>query len=478
MAVADGQAPHGSEPMVGGIASLVHEHVPSEAMMLVASGGEEDLLGLTLGACEFPNPAAPGVYDASGLAAIAQLEAERARGAEFLLIPGAELWRLEEDRAFEHHLAQRYRLLVDDDLAMLFALRSHPDGESRLWGNLRRTIARCERELDRHPVILDWRTGHNLKAQFPELRIFSPLRDGATLPYIDETIDVVVLLESATRAEMGEARRVASLAILSVPASPTGGSLEVEWKHRGHAGFDNPSVIVPCLERSENVRAGLSSLRETLDEADVEVVLGCGPAQLERGSPAGEWADLDDRVRVVEVGHGASLADACNSAAASATNEILVFLSPVGCPLAEWLSPLPRIFRDRPDAGAVGGKVLTEHGELLHAGAELLADGSPHVSGHGANADDPFYSCVRAVDLVSPALLATPREVFSAAEGLDTKSSSPAMDYCLRLRHQDRRVYYQPASAVVLLELCAGLGFPIASKHGNVPPTPSSKGGR
>src|SRR4051794_25706788 len=106
-----------------GATEIVREHVPSGALLLVASGGRAGVLGLNPRTRESPEPAPPGAATASGVAAIAHLEAQRAAGAEFLLVPGSELWRLDEDRELDRHLRQRHPLVHSSDSGMLFDLR-------------------------------------------------------------------------------------------------------------------------------------------------------------------------------------------------------------------------------------------------------------------------------------------------------------------------------------------------------------------
>ena len=168
-------------------------------------------------------------------------------GADFLLIPGSELCGSTKTR-LRAAFTQRYRLIVDEAAAMLFALRAHPSTEATVWADLRRAIARWG-ELGRDPVILDWHTGLDLRAQFPDVRIFL-LEDGPSLPYIDETIDVVALPASATPAEIREARRVAGLAIVSLPSV-----------RRDHHSKSNPRAMLRTARGSRSSSRASSSRR-------------------------------------------------------------------------------------------------------------------------------------------------------------------------------------------------------------------------
>src|SRR5262249_20540326 len=72
-------------------------------------------------------------------------------------------------------------------------------------------IAEFERRHDRSPAILDWDTGLHLEDVFPDQTIFSPELKRNILPYLDRSIDVVVIASDAQGA-MSEAARVASAA--------------------------------------------------------------------------------------------------------------------------------------------------------------------------------------------------------------------------------------------------------------------------
>ena len=142
----------------------------------------------------------------------------------------------------------------------------------------------------------------------------------------------------------------------------------------------------------------------------------------------------------------------CNRAAAAAAFQFLIFLNNDTLPLPGWLEALLRTFKDRPDAGAVGGKLIFPDGVLQEAGGVIYRDGSGCNFGkYDRNADAPLYNFVREVDYCSGALLATPRDLFLKLGGFDLRYA-PAYyedsDYCFNLRKHGFRVYYQPQSEI------------------------------
>ena len=111
------------------IADLVLELVPSGATVLVLSRGDEKLLELGgRRAWHFPQTD-DGVYaghhPADSREAIARLEALRARGGEFLLLPETGMWWLDYYADFRRHLETHYSEVAHRaDAGVLFELDS------------------------------------------------------------------------------------------------------------------------------------------------------------------------------------------------------------------------------------------------------------------------------------------------------------------------------------------------------------------
>jgi hypothetical protein len=448
--------------LIEGIAELVHENVPEDAILLVATGGDQQLLSfgerVTI---DFPDGVEDrGVtYPPPGLVAIAQLEVHRSRGAEYLLVPSPELWLLDEFPAFERHLRHRYDVLSgDEDIAVLFALRATASSGGTVWDDFQRTVDACEEARGHDPAILDWRTGLGIREQFPDLPVFAPLEESLALPYLDGTIDIVAISQSATAAEFAEARRVAGLAVVTFPAlaaAQTGATrMSVDWTGSMDAPLTRPAVIVPCSGPPERLGPFLRSLRDSLQNDDAEVVLAVD------GEPGGaaQWAAEDSRVQLLEISAGGSLATTCNTAASGVDADVLVFVLPVGCLLPDWLAPLVRTFRDHQNAAAVGGRLLTFEGEVVHAGGHLLDD--PGRAGT-MRASAPLLSCVRPVDYASPALIATRRKLFAELGGFSPDHPTTLfVDYSLRLRERGHAVFSQPESTLVLSDRHLEFGGP------------------
>jgi GT2 family glycosyltransferase len=110
------------------IRRAVAAQLPPGETVLVISKGDDELLDLDgRPAWHFPqgpDGAYAGYYPPDSAAAIAHLEALRAREAAFLLLPSTSLWWLDFYGEFRQHLEQHYpRIVNDESTCVIFALR-------------------------------------------------------------------------------------------------------------------------------------------------------------------------------------------------------------------------------------------------------------------------------------------------------------------------------------------------------------------
>ena len=140
--------------LVARIQLLAKAKLPSGSNALVLSKGDEQLvrLGPAVGR-HFPYDQAgdySGFHPKDSEAAIGALEAARADGAEFLIVPQTALWWLEHYEQFKNHLDQRYRLHWDDKVVcLIYDLRagrsSVPHDASSLQAELGNEVRRNAR---------------------------------------------------------------------------------------------------------------------------------------------------------------------------------------------------------------------------------------------------------------------------------------------------------------------------------------------
>jgi GT2 family glycosyltransferase len=123
---------HGSHLSVQ-IRNLVNAVLPERATVMVATGGDDDLVRLHgrrgLHFPQGPDGGYAGLDTVDSAGAIEQLESGRARGADYLLFPATSFWWLEHYSEFREHLKSRYRLVArHDDLCQIYSLRGADAG--------------------------------------------------------------------------------------------------------------------------------------------------------------------------------------------------------------------------------------------------------------------------------------------------------------------------------------------------------------
>jgi GT2 family glycosyltransferase len=457
-----GKQEGGYRQLVLQVRKLVRSHVPENSTVLVISKGGEELVSLYgRRGWHFPrneDGLYAGYYPHNGSAAVVHLEWLRAQGADFLLVPESAKWWLEKYPEFRKHLERRYRALGGQESnCWLFALREHlPEGR------LHDLLAECQQGLEHDPSILDWNSGLDLAGLFPEHSIFSPASPGETLPYLDRSIDVVVV-GSGDEGALAEARRVATRAVVVITprVEEREWGIQFEWLNDGEAGgMPTVSILIPACREAKYTSACLGSILETLpSKFKGEIVIVSREGDEEIDAQLEDWAMSRSGLRIVWVAPGEDLFPATMRAAAGATGEILVFMENDTVPLAGWLLPILQTFRDCPDAGVVGPKVVFPDGALAEAGGIVFRDGTAFAVGRGYRGEaDARLDCLREVDYCPAACLATRRGLFAEAGGFDADlqpSDLVAVDYCFTAKGKGYKTYFQPDSCVAHLGAAA-----------------------
>ena len=159
-----------------------------------------------------------------------------------------------------------------------------------------------------------------------------------------------------------------------------------------------------------------------------------------------------DGVNVIRHASNIGFTLAANAGAQTARGEFLLFLNNDAEITPGSLARLVETARRRPDAGAVGGKLVFPDGRLQEAGAMIWADGSCEAYGRGSDPTSPEFNFERDVDFCSAALLLTPRALFEQLGGVDERYQ-PAYyedaDYCVRLWTRGHPVVYQPSAVAI-----------------------------
>jgi ATP-binding cassette subfamily B protein len=115
--------------------AAIREHVPEGATVLVASRGDDALLGLDgHDAWHFPrldDGTFAGSYPEDDQQAIAQLERLREEGAEYFVLPATSLWWLERYDGFRRHLERYPRSSEATETGVIYELGKRLDGTVR-----------------------------------------------------------------------------------------------------------------------------------------------------------------------------------------------------------------------------------------------------------------------------------------------------------------------------------------------------------
>jgi glycosyltransferase involved in cell wall biosynthesis len=139
----------GNDAWVRAIRAAVDQVIPRGARVLVASGGDEELLQLRgRRASHFPQLPG-GVYagadPTSSKEAVDHLEALRGRGAHFIVIPSVAFWWLDHFGGLREYLEDRCRLVHSDERCVVYDIHVQPSEQKRR-GAERRRIGRRRKQ--------------------------------------------------------------------------------------------------------------------------------------------------------------------------------------------------------------------------------------------------------------------------------------------------------------------------------------------
>jgi O-antigen biosynthesis protein len=211
------------------------------------------------------------------------------------------------------------------------------------------------------------------------------------------------------------------------------------------------SIIIPTFGNPDVTLACLASIAADPSNLGIEIIVvdDASPGQ------AAAVLELIDGIHLIASPTNHGFIHACNTGARCATGEFLLFLNNDTQVMVGWLEPLVRLFREFPDVGAVGSKLIFPDGRLQEAGCIIWQDGTGWNLGRGDDASEPVFNYVREVDYCSGASLMVPRTLFERLGGFDERYA-PAYfedaDISFKLRALGYRTLYQPRSVVVHIE--------------------------
>ena len=248
----------------------------------------------------------------------------------------------------------------------------------------------------------------------------------------------------------------------SVPSDILPNRNRIRWR------LANPprvTIIIPVRDNAGLLARCTAGVLARTDYPDFEVIIADNDSTEPETLALLDALALDPRVCVLPMPGPFNYSAINNAAAARATGAVLVLLnSDVVVIGPGWLAELVG-HAMRPDVGAVGAKLLFEHGAIQHAGVVLGVgsfEGGPGVAGHfglaapaDATGHGEQFVLTREVAAVTAACLAVRRDVFEAVGGLDAIDLTVALndlDLCLRIRALGLRVVFTPYAVLYHLE--------------------------
>ncbi len=279
--------------------------------------------------------------------------------------------------------------------------------------------------------------------------------------YLEQNLDVLTKrlnpLVHYLRFGIGEGRKPVPSLISSLPEA------QKHWDQLGRSRLrqllqgsgrlsfpvtDAPDVSI-ILVFYNKAHLSLLCLDSVLENADIpyEVVII-------NNSSSDETSQLMERLygaTIINNTTNCGFGPACNQGAEAARGEYLCFLNNDALLQPRALSVAVGNFREDPQVGAVGGKILLANGDLQEAGSILWSDGSAFGYGRGENPNLPQYDFRRPVDYCSGAFLFTPRSLFHELgrfSHLFGKAYYEDTDYCLEVWKAGFHVIYEPRAVI------------------------------
>jgi GT2 family glycosyltransferase len=236
-------------------------------------------------------------------------------------------------------------------------------------------------------------------------------------------------------------------------ATPEDVSLVADFLAAPPIHFEAPeapavSIVIPVHNQWSLTRACLLSIAAHTPPGEFEVMVV--------DDASDDWTPCllphIRGLRLLRNGANRGFVDTCNRGAAHANGQYLVFLNNDTRVSPGWLEALLGTFRDAPDVGLVGAKLIYPNGKLQEAGSLVWRDGSAVNYGRDDDPERPEYSFLRRTDYCSAACAILPRALFMEIGGFDT-CYSPAyyedVDLAFKVRARGLQVLVQPHCRVM-----------------------------
>jgi hypothetical protein len=349
---------------------------------------------------------------ADDLSHVAHLEALRYAGHRYLVLPeGSRPW-FRQRSELRDHVVRAYRTLVDEPgTGAVFDLRRPAEGD--VPPSLRGAVECLSASEAEPPAVLDC-TRLDLRAELSDLAVFTPPDGDRRLPYLDRSVDVVVIEDGRDPGEVG---RVARLGVIAVAEGGTGASVRSVDTRSNVAGPLAPQVLVWAAPIPD----------PRWEAAVTERAEGAGATLL--------LAPIDGKA-VSRFGH----------------HEVVVVLEPQVLPLPGAIRVAAAAAAGDPTS-AVAGKVVRGDGCLESAGGTVFFDRSVGlIAGSSSHVRAPWHDYRRPV-CWAPGLMAAAAALFENVPGPpDVQGRAYLREWCAAVWERDGAIIYHPEVAAVRVE--------------------------
>ncbi len=287
---------------------------------------------------------------------------------------------------------------------------------------------------------------HALKQSSASLR-FRIGRARTLAPRLLRSLKVRGVKGTLTRigAEFDTAPPVASTAIL--PAETPFAAFEVP-----RAAKPLVSIVIPVYNKFDYTLRCLRALAALPDRTPWEAIV------VDDGSSDATWERLQQikGIRAERNPQNLGFIGASNRGVALARGTHILFLNNDTAIQPGAIDQLMATFRQRPDAGLVGAKLVYPDGRLQECGGIIFNDGSGWNYGRFGDPAQCEFQYLREVDYCSGAAILIPRALLDQLGGGFDPLYTPAYyedtDLAFKVRGAGKRVYVQPAAVVVHYE--------------------------
>jgi GT2 family glycosyltransferase len=212
------------------------------------------------------------------------------------------------------------------------------------------------------------------------------------------------------------------------------------------------SVVIPVYNKFDYTLRCLRALAALPDRTPWEAIV------IDDGSSDETWERLQQikGIRAERNPQNLGFIGASNRGVALARGTHILFLNNDTAIQPGAIDQLMATFRQHPDAGLVGAKLVYPDGRLQECGGIIFNDGSGWNYGRFGDPAQCEYQYVREVDYCSGAAILIPRALLDQLGGGFDPLYTPAYyedtDLAFKVRGAGKRVYVQPAAVVVHYE--------------------------